>query len=160
MCHIYQYNVFMTNYIKRLIFVDDAETIRVNPLFYAFMLGTLFYGLGFLAFGWTAGVSASSLFQALEGIHHWLPTVWGIAALSAGLLAFYCILTRQIRVSSPLTAMLGFSVWLFAGFCYLQTGAWLLVFTVAGPYGFFWCYWYFRLKWYMRQKAKGLKDVD
>lgn len=149
------YNLSMTNYIRRLIYVDAAETTKVNPLFYAFMFGTLMYGLGFVFFGFTEGVSSSSLYKSLFMLHEWLPRVWGLGALVAGILSFYCILTRQTHYISPFTSMLGVMVWLFAAFCYLQTGAWLLVLTITIPYGYFWVYWYFRLKWYLRLKDAG-----
>lgn len=149
----------MTNYVKRLVYLDAEEKTKLNPLIWPFILGTFVYGLGFLAFGWTPGVGASSLYATLFDLHQWLPAVWGGSAALTGILAVYCILTRKVHIVSEATAMLGVLVWLFAGFCYLEAGAWLIALTVSAVYCYFWVFWYWRLAWYKRAKAAGLVDA-
>jgi hypothetical protein len=146
----------MTNYLKRLRWLDDKQKVPVNPLFYPFLFATLVYGLGFSLFGFTSGVSSSSLYGALVAMHTVMPVLWGSVAVIAGLLAFYAILTRKTHGVSASAAMMGVCLWLFAAITYLQGGYILVILTVAFPNLFFWVYWYIRLKWYQRQKAAGL----
>jgi hypothetical protein len=150
------YNGRMTDYLKRLRYIDDDGKVTVNPLFYPFLFATLIYGLGFTLFGWTSGVNTSSLYGALVAMHTFLPALWGSVAILAAFLAFFAILTRRTHVVSASAAMSGVLLWLFAAITYLQGGYILVILTVALPNMFFWVYWYVRLKWYQRQKAAGL----
>lgn len=146
----------MTNYLKRLVYVDAEGKQKITPLFYPFLFSTFFYGLGFAAAGHWSGVYTSSLFTAMTNLHPWLPLFWGLAALTACVLASILILGRKWPWMGEYAAMFGFLVWLFAGFVYLLNGYWLVLLTVAIPNTFFWCFYYVRVKWYERQKKAGL----
>lgn len=145
----------MVNYVKRFVYVDSTETRKVNPLFYPFLVSTFLYGLGFATLNWWSGVSSSSLFQAFFAIHPWLPIIWGVAAVLAATAALVLLLRRKGRFGE-LAAMFGFLVWLFALIIYAMNGFWLVMATVAAPNLYFWIYYYFKVKWYERQKDLGL----
>lgn len=144
----------MTNYVKRLLYVD-AKGTKINPLFYPFLFATIVYGLGFSLLGGWSGVNTSSLFGAMSNLHNWLPTLWGVCALLAGGFAVAMMLLRHAPLGS-LAAMFGFLVWLFAGFVYLLNGYYLVLLTVTFPNVYFWVFYYMRLAWYNRAKKAGL----
>lgn len=144
----------MTNYIRRFIYVDDAERQKVNPLIYPFLFATLIYGLGFALLGDWTGVSTSSLFTAMWSLHNFLPALWGIAAALAALLGVAVTAFRQVHLGEA-ASMFGFLVWFFAGLIYLLSGYWLVLMTVALPNTYFWLWFYLRLKWYARMKSTG-----
>lgn len=145
----------MTNYIKRFVYVGSDEHSKINPLIWPFLLATTLYGLGFMLLGDWTGVSSSSLFGAMYDLHNFLPTLWGLVASLAGAAAV-TIIARRSGWWGELAALLGFSVWLFAFFVYLLQGFWLVLLTVALPNLYFWTWWYFRVKWYERQKKAGI----
>ena len=146
----------MTNYVKRLVYVDAQERQRINPLVWPFFFATFVYGFGFMFGGQWSGVTASSLWQAFYALHSFLPAVWGACALLAASLALALILTRKYVHLGDFAAMFGVLVWLFAGFTYALNGYWLVVLTVAGPNLFFWVFYYWRLAWYKRAKKAGV----
>lgn len=151
----------MTDYVKRLIYVDNRSKIKINPLFYPFLLATFAYGLGFTAFPWWSGVNSSSLFSAMSAIQFTLPHLWGIFALLAGIFAMILVLFRRGGWLGETAAMFGFLVWLFAGIVYALGGYWMVFLSVTGPNMYFWGWYYIRVKWYERQKAAGhLVDPD
>ena len=146
----------MTNYVRRLIFIDANEKMRINPLFYPFLLASFIYGLGFLfggITGWT-GVTSSSLYTALYGFHSWLPQIWGVGSTLAGGSALTLMLRRKGAYGEA-AAMFGVIVWLFAAITYAMGGYWLVLVTVTGPNLYFWVFYYLRLKWYEREKKYG-----
>jgi hypothetical protein len=144
----------MVNYVKRLIYVDATEKQKINPLFYPFLWATFVYGLGFVVFGSFNFVSVSSLFQAFYTIHPWLPRVWGGFAIVAGAAAMALLLLRHGKWGD-IASMFGFLVWLFALIVYALNGFWLVLLTVTVPNLYFWVYYYFKVKWYMRSKEAG-----
>jgi hypothetical protein len=145
----------MTNYLKRLLFVDDEERQHINILFYPFIFATFFYGLGFSAFGWWSGVSTSSLFHAFMNMHPAVAPVWGACALLAAILAILMVTTRYASWLGSLASMFGFLIWLFAACTYIANGFWLVVLTVAIPNAFFWAWYYMSVKRYARRKDTG-----
>jgi len=149
----------MTNYVKRLLYLDQKR--KLNPLFYPFLLATFVYGLGFLAFSWWSGVNTSSLFGAMESLHVFLPSLWGLLAVLAVAFVIILMLRREGHWLGEVASMLGFLVWLFAGFVYALGGYWLVLLTVTGPNVYFWGWYYMRVKWYQRMKAAHMiQDPD
>lgn len=146
----------MTNYVKRILYVDAEESSRVNPLFYPFLVATFFYGLGFGAFSEWDGVSKSSLFQAMYADHPLMPFCWGVLAFFAGAFALILLLTRKRGILGEIAAMFGFLVWMYAAWIYAQGEYWLVLVTVTGPNVYFWGWYYTRVKWWERQKKMGL----
>lgn len=146
----------MTNYVRRLIYIDAAEKQKINPLFYPFLFASLLYALGFTFLGWWTGVSTSSLHTAMTAIHVWLPEAWGVVTLVAVVFALILLLGRRWANLGEYAAMMGFLVWTFAAMVYILNGYWLVLLSVALPNAFFWCYYYVRVKWYERQKDAGL----
>lgn len=146
---------FMVNYVKRLIYVDEQKR-AINPLFYPFLFATLIYGVGFLALGGWSGVNSSSLWTALHALHPWLPSLWGLGATLAALSATALLIFRKQEWLGEFAALFGFMIWIFAATVYAINGFWLVLLTVTIPNGYFWGYYYSRLKWYERQKRVGL----
>lgn len=149
------YHGAMTDYIKRLVYIDEAEKVKVNPLIWPFFACIIVYGLGFAFFGGFDFVSSSSLFQSFDSVHTWLPQVWGVAALLSGLAAVTMVLFRKAFLGGA-AAMNGFLVWLFAVIVYLLNGYLLVAISVGAVNLYFWVYYYFRLHWYLRMKARGI----
>lgn len=145
----------MTNYVKRLVFVDSAEKIRINPLIWPFFWSTFFYGFGFAVLGNWDGASKSSLYQSFYELDQRAPLVWGIIALLTAGTAMTLVLTRYQPLGS-ISAMLGFLLWLFASIVYVEGNFWLPLFTVAIPNMWFWCFYYLRFRWYAHEKRIGL----
>lgn len=145
----------MTNYVKRLVYIDDAEKIRINPLIWPFFWATYFYGVGFALLGNWSGVSKSSLYQSFYELSPGAPLLWGIAAIAAAVSAMILILYR-VQPFGSVAAMFGFMVWLFAGIVYAEGGFWLPLITVAIPNAWFWTFYYLRYRWYVHQKSLGL----
>lgn len=110
-----------------------------NPLIYPFLLATLVYGIGFVAFGPLPGVEASSLFQALITLGTALTVTWGAVGLIAIALMIYALKRLDERVER-IAGILGFMVWVFAGCAWLLTGGWLLAGSIAIPNAWFWAW--------------------
>lgn len=144
----------MTDYAKRLIWIDEERTAKVNPLVWPFFMAMTIYGLGFLFFSPFDWVSTSSLFQSFASLHSWLPRIWGGFALVSGLSAMAMVLYRKMVLGGT-AAMSGFLVWFFACTVYVMNGYLLVAVTVSGVNLYFWMYYYFRFRWYNRQKALG-----
>lgn len=149
----------MTEYWKRLVYIDAGQEIRITELFYPFLFSTFFYGLGFSLFGWWSGVNQSSLFICMNAIHAWVPIVWGVGAAVAVILAVILLVGRKWPFLGQYASMFGFLVWLFASWVYILNGFWLVLLTVALPNAFFWLYYYVAVKWYERRKNAGLIDA-
>lgn len=145
----------MTNYVKRLLYIDAGENQRINPLFYPFLVCTFFYGLGFATLSGWSGVNQSSLWKAMDSDAAMMPIVWGACALVAGSFATALMLTRKIGILGEIASMFGFLVWLYAAWIYAQGGYWLVLLTVTGPNCYFWAWYYTRVKWWERQKKSG-----
>lgn len=145
----------MTNYIKRFIYVDEEQRTKINPLIWPFFFAIIVYGMGFALFPDFYFVNSSSLFQSLDGVHHWLPRVWGAAGVVAGASALAMVTLRK-NFFGATAAMAGFLVWLFAAILYAMNGYLLVFLTVSGPNLYFWVFYYMRLKWYTRAKKAGL----
>lgn len=143
----------MNKYVERLTTSPRGEIF--NPLTYPFFIATFFYGLGFLFLGGFTGVKESSLHAAMLALGGVVPPLWGAAALAAIALGVTFLLTKA-KTIARLSAMVGFMVWLFAACCWLFTGGWLLVFTIAIPNIWFWVWQYFSLSTFQREAAEDL----
>lgn len=150
----------MTNYLNRLRFLDSKGKIRVNTLAFPFLFATGAYGIGFALFNKFSGVSKSSLYQAMYEVGPHIPILWGILAIAAATLAMLLLITRILGVVGEASSMMGFLVWLYAAFIYLDGGFYLVLITVALPHVYFWGWYYTRVKWWARtKKARGLTDA-
>lgn len=149
------YYQVMTDYVKRLVYIDNEQTTKINPLVWPFFIAITIYGLGFLFFTPFDWVASSSLFQSFNGVHTWLPQVWGFFAFIAGLASTTMVLFRKSFLGAT-AAMSGFLVWLFALIMYTLNGYFLVAVTVAGVNLYFWVFYYFRLRWYLRMKKRGI----
>jgi len=138
----------MVNYFRRFVDLDDKGR-KINLLIYPFLFTTLSYGIGFLFFGWAAGVEKSSLYQAMAAVHGWLPPLWGACALAAVLLAVALITTRRTGFGAT-AALFGAVVWIFACLTYAIGSFWLLIFSVGIPNLCFWIWYYLRLSYFRR----------
>lgn len=149
------YTTNMGTIVRRLFYLDNETPI--NLLIYPFFLATAAYGVGFVAFGKTRGVEASSLYQAMASLTPALPAIWGACALAAVILAVTLILTRQ-KGWGDAAALFGAVVWIFAMSCYAVTGGWLLVFAVTLPNLMFWIWYYFRIAHFKRLGMRPKPD--
>lgn len=147
----------MNKYISRA--TSSARGEVFNPLTYPFFLSTLLYGIGFLAFSWTTGVSTTSLLVAMASIAPWVPFVWGAVAVLT-IVAGVTFLMFNIPPAGKASGLVGFMVWLFAGFCWLQSGAWLLAVSVAFPNMYFWFWQYLSLRLFRAEDAEDIKTME
>lgn len=138
----------MNKYLSRLTGSPRGEFF--NPLTYPFLIATFFYGAGLLLLGSTSGVKDSSLHAAMLALGGAIPTLWGVVALATIVLGIVFLLTR-IPSLARASGLLGFMVWIFAAGCWIVTGGWLLVFTVALPNTYFWVWQYFSLSKFQAQ---------
>lgn len=121
--------------------VNSINAKVLHTLVWPFLGATVAYGIGFTFFYHAHGVQASSLFHAMVGMHPSLPLVWGVAALAAIVLVLMYI-AMDIAWANKVSSLLGAMVWVFASFCYILTGGWLLLFSVALPNLWFWVWEY------------------
>lgn len=122
-------------------YVTNVQDKVLHTLVWPFLAATTAYGIGFTAFAGTSGVTASSLFHAMSSMHPSLPFLWGAAALVAIVLVFV-YLALEVRWANKVSSLLGAMVWVFASFCYILTGGWLLLFAVSLPNLWFWVWEY------------------
>jgi hypothetical protein len=146
----------MNKYLSRLTSSERGQ--KFNPLIWPFLWSTFFYGLGFLLFSSATGVGKSSLFVAMSSLHVIIPFVWGLVALATIVLGFTFLLFN-IPPVGQISGLVGFMVWLFAGFCWTLTGGWLLLLTIAAPNMYFWFWQYFSLSFFDREGIADKKTM-
>lgn len=116
-----------------------------NPLMWPFLLATAAYGIGFsfiLPFTFDAG--SSSLFIAMNSLGHIVPIIWGLAAVCAMIGAISFLIWNQESLGKA-SGLLGAALWFFASGCYIATGDWLVLFSVALPNLIYWIWQYLSL---------------
>lgn len=134
--------------LYRLTHNRDGEAL--NPLIHIFFFTTLIYGVSFTFFAWTDSVHESVLYQHTEQTFGRLPLpIWGVCAMLVVVLNTWAIYSRH-RSWLGKSGMLGFGVWLFALFIYLQDGLWFQLLAGAVPNLAFWSWYYMRVKWYYK----------
>lgn len=112
-----------------------------HTLIYAFLMGNLVYGLGFLVAGRWSGVNSSSLYRSMYEVETWLPAIWG-AVLVAAVLS--CVVSLRSKVTRGFGSASGMLCWLYATLVYALTGYWLVVFSVGLLYLTFWVFYHFK----------------
>lgn len=122
-------------------YVNRVRSKVLHALVWPFLAATIAYGIGFTAFNSASGVTASSLYHAMFSMHPALPVVWGAVALVAIILVMV-YLALEVRWANKVSSLLGSMVWIFASFCYILTGGWLLLFAVSLPNLYFWVWEY------------------
>src|SRR6188768_75648 len=137
----------MNKFISRVTSSARGETF--NPLIWPFLITTFSYGVGFTVFFFTKATSASSLFIAMSALHPSLPIIWGAVSLLTILVGFTFLLFN-IPPAGKASGLVGFMVWLFAGFCWGLAGGWLLLVSVAIPNMYFWIWQYLSLSLFRR----------
>lgn len=135
-------------YWSRLTRSARGETF--NPLIWPALIATFVYGLGFSVFFWIETVGHSSLFEAMVSIHAALPIVWGVVALGTVVIGFTFLLFN-IPPAGKVSGLIGFMVWLFAGFCWMLTGGWFVTLAVGVPNMWFWIWQYLSLSHFAGQ---------
>ena len=147
----------MNRYWLRI--TKSARGENFNPLSWPFLGATFSYGLGFTVFSGTTGTSASSLFTAMSSLHPAIPFIWGVVALLTILVGITFLMFR-IPPAGKISGLVGFMVWVFASFCYILTGGWLLLFSVALPNAYFWVWQYLSLSLFRHEEAEDKATMD
>lgn len=147
----------MNKYLSRLTSSQRQE--KFNPLTWPFFLATFAYGLGFLAFFFTDGVSKSSLWLAMHSIAPSIPLIWGAVAVLT-IVVGLTFLMFNIPPAGKISGLVGFMLWVFASFVYILTGAWLPLLSVALPNAWFWVWQYLSLSLFRREDAEDVATMD
>jgi hypothetical protein len=66
----------------------------------------------------------------------------------------------NIPPAGKISGLIGFMLWVFASFCYILTGGWLLLFSVALPNAYFWVWQYLSLSLFRREDAEDKATMD
>ena len=135
--------------------VYEYDDVRFNTLSHLFLYITFIIGLLFTFFPGVTGAVASLLYSQTAMLWVYSPSLWGIMALSAGVLCWLGTALRR-KWLAEIACMLGFSVWVFALIVYVYSGAWLWVFVTALPNALFWVWQYLHTKAYYRVFKQGL----
>lgn len=146
----------MNKYISRV--TSSARGEVFNPLLWPFLFTTFVYGMGFTAFVWVDSIHYSSLFVAMTTIHPWIPFIWGtVAALT--IIVGITFLLFNIPPAGKISGLIGFMVWVFAGFCWALTGGWFLTLALAIPNMWFWIWQYLSLSYFGAQDAEDARSL-
>ena len=127
-----------------------ADGTKVNPLIHVFFFVTLVFGLGFTIFYNEPSVQQSILFSqtiSLFGLGQ--IKFWGALALFTAVGNWWVHGVRLRKAISPF-AILGFLLWAFAFFIYLQSGFWFQLFAGALPNMIFWAWLWLDIKRFER----------
>lgn len=150
----------MNKYLSRV--TSSARGEVFNPLVWPFLFATFAYAVGFAFFSGNDGVDKSSLFEAMNDINTHAPTIWGIIALVT-LGMGITFLMFNIPPAGKASGLIGFSLWLWAAFCWALTGGWLLVISIALPNLWFWFWQYLSLSNFRHEDAEDkatMRDYD
>lgn len=138
----------MKRTLYRLMHNRDGKFL--NPLMHIFFYITLVNGLFFSVFSFTNGVQESVLYKHTQDAFGTAPLpIWGVCAMLVVAINTAAIYFRH-RTWLGTGGMLGFLVWAFAFFIYMQDGLWFQMAGVALPNLLFWTWYYFRVKWYYK----------
>jgi hypothetical protein len=131
---------------------------KFNPLTWPFLIATFAYGLGFVAFFHTEGVGASSLFVSMMTLNPAIPYIWGAAAVLTIIIGV-TFLAFHIPPAGKISGLIGFMLWVYAGFCWGTTGAWLPLFSVAVPNMWFWVWQYLSLSLFRHEDDQDIATM-
>ena len=113
------------------------EESRNSQFLYPVIWATTMYGVGFVIFTLLPGTPSSSLYAALDGLNHVLPTLWGMVAAVGGAGSFLAIYLRRHRWLK-FTSILSMVAWGYGLIAYIFSGYWLVVVAVALPSLWLW----------------------
>lgn len=142
----------MNKYIARL--TSSARGEAFNPLTWPFLFSMLAYGVGFVSISITGATAPSTLYVVMLGLGSFLPLVWGVIAI-LNIVGGVTFLLFNVPPFGKITGLVGFMLWLFAGFGYILAGGWLPLIAVVLPNMFFWIWQYLSL---MRFRAEDVSD--
>lgn len=146
----------MNKYLSRVTSSQRQENF--NPLSWPFLAATFSYGIGFTVFAGTSGTQASSLWTAMTAIGPAIPFIWGVVCVLT-ILVGLTFLLFNIPPAGKISGLVGFTLWVFASVCYILTGGWLLLFSVALPNAFFWVWQYLSLALFRREDAEDIATM-
>jgi hypothetical protein len=89
----------------------------------------------------------------MVSIHSIIPILWGAVAVLV-IIVGLTFLLFNIPPAGKISGLVGFALWVFASFCYILTGGWLLLFAVALPNACFWVWQYLSLSLFRREDAE------
>lgn len=147
-------------YFSRI--TSSARGEVYNPLTWPFLFSTLCYSVGFTFFAKFEATKASSLYQAMYDVSSFMPLVWGIVGLATIVLGMSFMLFN-IPPIGKVSGLVGFTVWIYAAFCWALEGGYLLVGAVAIPNMWFWFWQYLSLSHFRREDAEDkatMQDYD
>lgn len=138
----------ISKYLSRFSSSDRGETY--NILTWPFLMATLAYGVGFVLFSDTESVGQSSLHLAMLTFGAHVSFVWGLVAVLTIVVGISYLLFRTPPFGR-VSGLMGFMVWIFASWCWLSTGGYLLFLGVGAPNLYFWIWQYFSLSKFKRE---------
>lgn len=147
----------ITKYFGRVVSSQRGE--KFNPLIWPFLIGLLAYGVGFSLFSFTEGVGKSSLYIAMLKINSEAPHIWGGIAVGT-IIVGLTFLLFNIPPAGRVSGLVGFMLWVFAGFCWAFGGAWLPVLSIAIPNLWFWFWQYLSLSAFRKQDAQDIATME
>lgn len=147
----------MSRFWKRITQSQRQESF--NPLSWPFLAATASYGVGFVYFALSPNETVSSLWAAMVSIHPWVPLIWGVVAVLT-IVGGLTFLLWNIPPAGKISGLVGFMLWVFASWCYILTGGWLLLFAVALPNAFFWVWQYLSLSLFRREDAEDVATME
>lgn len=138
----------MNKHLKKITHSARGEVF--NPLLWPFLISTLSYGVGFIILASTKMGGTSSLYVAMDSIIPGAALVWGTACIATIVFGLYFLLFN-VPPLGKFSGLMGFSIWAFAGVCYLLTGNVIVFFAVALPNLWFWFWQYLSLSVFRQQ---------
>lgn len=145
------------NVIKKL--TRSARGELFNPLLWPFLLSTLSYGLGFaIVFHFGFDIGTSSLYLAMESLLWFAPIIWGLSCIAVIVMGVTYLLFNVPRYGR-ISGLIGFSLWFFAGACYVYSGGYLTLFSVVVPNMWFWFWQYLSLSRFRREEVEDNKSL-
>lgn len=147
----------MNKYFSRV--TSSARGEVFNPLTYPFFLTTLLFGTAFVSYSWFNGVTTTSLFVIMESLGAFVPFVWGVVALATIVMGI-TFLMFNIPPAGKVSGLIGFTVWLFAGLCWMFGGYWLIAMSIAAPNMYFWGWQYLSLRLFRAEDAEDKATME
>ncbi len=96
--------------------------------------------------------------MAMSSIHPFIPYIWGGVALGT-IIVGLTFLLFNMPPAGKVSGLIGFMLWVFAGFCWIFSGGWILIFAIAIPNLWFWFWQYFSLSSLRREDKEDRQTM-
>ena len=148
----------MNKYISRLTSSSRGEPF--NILSWLFLVPTFFCGLA-AVLGTQVGIGGATalITAALNLALPYGAVIWGLFAMF-NIVMGATFLLFNFPPFGKASGIIGFMIWIWAGFCFLYANLYLLVAILCIPQAFFWIYQYFILSKFRLEDAIDKKTLD